>query len=90
MAKLVDQDAEGRVSTIAYVQAPGDESDFDREAARQTAPSFGSAVNAETGDGMTDHVAKPQMTAEQIREQRRALCCSILTLLMSIPAMIGA
>jgi len=89
MAKLVDQSEDGSISTIAYVQAPGDETDFDREASRQTAPSFGAAVNPETGEGMTEPVKRP-MTAEQIREQRRALCCSILTLLMSIPAMIGA
>jgi len=83
---LVDQDAEGRLATIAYVQAPGDESEFDRETNRQTAASFGAV--AHTNDGF---MAEPKpLTEEQIREQRRALCCSILTLLMSIPAMIGA
>jgi len=85
----VDQDDQGRLSTIAYVQANSDESDFDREASRQTAPSFGAAVTDSPGPHPGDGYKKP-LTAEQIKEQRRALCCSILTLLMSIPAMIGA
>jgi len=89
MAKLVDQDDHGRLSTIAYVQANGDESDFDRETSRQAAPSFGAAVTEGSPGGHPDGYKKP-LTAEQIKEQRRALCCSILTLLMSIPAMIGA
>jgi len=82
MATREDQDAEDRVSESAYVQAPGHDT-------RDTATSFAAAVNLETGEGLIDSGIKKAPTAEQIREQRRALCCSVLTLLMSIPALIG-
>jgi len=82
------------VSAVAYVQAPNDDTDFDREAAKgDGGPIVKSAgTNDETFGAVLDDSStdKPVLSEAQAREQRRALCCSILTLLMSIPALIGA
>jgi len=67
-----------------YVKVPG-EGGVDRER------SFDAVVNVETGEGMAvPNAPKKPQTEEQKREARRALCCSIFGLLVSLPAMIGA